>query len=259
MSPSAWLSSSSSHTIDTAGQATVEKGISQVPSLQHTFTAFGGLSPPRIAYYQSPDGRITLTARAAGHQVCILDAVARVPIQTLSHDAGPSSSSSPHQITCLRIKTASKTQDDGLHQQPPVLLAASSTNVLTIWSSLTPPSSRWSQHSTLTFPSNETITTFDLHADHLLVGSKSSLQLWKLDHVGHSNSWRKVWAKSTPAPLRDVVWNHSGNSFAAVAERDRRVIVWHKPTDKLPFRSGVLLHHDQVHEITWRGSPDPSR
>lgn len=263
MSPSAWLSSSSSDLINAPAQRTVEKNISHVPSLQHTFTAFGGSSPPRIAYYQSHDGRITLTARAAGHQVFVLDAAARVPVQTLSHDIGPSSSSSPHHITCLRIKTANRApnsdKDSLLHHQPPVLLAASSANVLTIWSSLTPPSSRWSQHSTLILPSNDIITAFDLHADHLLVGSRSSLQLWKLDQVGHSNSWRKLWAKATPTLLRDVQWNYTGNSFAAIAQDDRRVIVWHKPTAKLPVRSGVLIHHDQVHEIAWRGRPDPSR
>ncbi|CAO1616906.1 unnamed protein product [Jaminaea pallidilutea] len=68
-----------------------------------------------------------------------------------------------------------------------------------------------------------------------------------------------MWSRSAPTVLRHVQFNASGTSFAASAERDSRLIVWHlrkkQSEAPTPTWGGLLPHPSPVLAFNWRDPP----
>ncbi|CAO1633642.1 unnamed protein product [Sympodiomycopsis kandeliae] len=210
-----------------------------LPELQSSHSALSSQSH-HLACLNSQDGRVNVVVRSSDDQVVVLDSYGRNIQQVLLNP------DQNEKITCLKIGYGV--------EEGQILLAAGTSNQVTIYSATA--TSRWTHHSTLTCRS--IVTALDIFKHRLLVGSGNSLQLYQLFQVGHSNTWRKLWTKPSPASIQQVHWNQTGEHFAAFAREDRRVIVWTTTkSNPIPVRTSVLPHYDAVQNIQWRRASDP--
>lgn len=107
--------------------------------------------------------------------------------------------------------------------------------------------------------SEGTVTSLDIHAGRLLVGTISSLSLWDLetDHIG---IWRRAWTQPCPAPITLARFSPDASSIAAATERSQNVVIWTVPrkSSSALVLNQQLFHPYRVHHFVWRQPPERS-
>ncbi|EPQ29105.1 uncharacterized protein PFL1_03394 [Pseudozyma flocculosa PF-1] len=210
------------------------------------------------AFSRGLDQRDVVTALASSDQVCLLsrdrDFVQALPFW----QAFSASEETERAVTCVCVGV-----DPGARQ---TLVAAAMDHRIAIWAASNSTTRKWKVHSTV-MVNDGPVTSIDLHAEMLVIGTATSISLWQLGQSGIS-IWRRTWSRPSPAPIRLARFSPEGSSIAAATEGGQNILLWSLPHSAasagasgekgIPSLTQRIFHPFPVSSFVWRHPPDPS-
>lgn len=206
-----------------------------------------------VTYLAGRESRDALIVQASFDQVCILSRQQRFDQALPFWDAFSGSQNTDQCISCIAVALSAESDY--------ILIAAAMDHRVAVWTasaSASTLSRKWKVHSTLTI-NDGIVTTLDVKSGQLLIGTTTSLALWRLDS-SEIPIWRRFWTKTVPAPISIARFSPDANIIAAVAQGGQHILLWqYQPrATQPPILQQRLYHARPVTGLTWRQPPETS-